>query len=249
MASNSPWSVKGISPEDRESAKMAARKAGVPIGVWLSEKIREAGQEKEEPAETSSEQDNKPSRNSDYQGHIDPRFSFGPGQWRSAEHILSEGIPPLGPGQAPGYSYSPQFHAPPPPPAYQAPPQQPAYPAPPAAVPAVDDTRLRELQQKLQTLDDKIVATEHKLAEAERQLVKAEQKRQEAVQPAMLKIEELEEEIAELRENAGNQSHGGASTAPIERAVMRIAERLQKVEDLTLPDSEPGFFSKLFRRD
>ena len=45
MAQISPWSVKGVSPEDREAAKRAARQAGLPVGAWLSQTIRHAGQE------------------------------------------------------------------------------------------------------------------------------------------------------------------------------------------------------------
>ena len=40
MKSSSPWSVKGIEPEAREAAKLAARRAGVPLGVWLTNMIR-----------------------------------------------------------------------------------------------------------------------------------------------------------------------------------------------------------------
>jgi localization factor PodJL len=39
---NSPWSVKGIDPETREAAKVAARRAGVPVGAWLTQVIRQA---------------------------------------------------------------------------------------------------------------------------------------------------------------------------------------------------------------
>src|SRR5512135_3252372 len=31
-----PWSVKGIRPEARETAKEAARRAGVPLSEWLN---------------------------------------------------------------------------------------------------------------------------------------------------------------------------------------------------------------------
>ena len=34
-----PWSVKGVLPEAREAAKLAARKAGAPLGAWLSQTI------------------------------------------------------------------------------------------------------------------------------------------------------------------------------------------------------------------
>ena len=39
MAQVSPWSVKGVDTAAREAAKNAARQAGVPIGVWLSRAI------------------------------------------------------------------------------------------------------------------------------------------------------------------------------------------------------------------
>ncbi len=34
-----PWSVKGIRPEARETAKEAARRSGMPLGEWLNSVI------------------------------------------------------------------------------------------------------------------------------------------------------------------------------------------------------------------
>jgi localization factor PodJL len=45
MASTSPWSVKGVDPEAREAAKIAARKAGMTVGQWLNQIIRVAASE------------------------------------------------------------------------------------------------------------------------------------------------------------------------------------------------------------
>lgn len=42
MAQISPWSVKGVPYQDRETAKALARQAGLPLGGWLSQLIREA---------------------------------------------------------------------------------------------------------------------------------------------------------------------------------------------------------------
>lgn len=39
MAEKRPWSVKGIDPETRAAAKTAARRAGLTLGVWLSQAI------------------------------------------------------------------------------------------------------------------------------------------------------------------------------------------------------------------
>ena len=41
----SPWSVKGVEPEAREAAKIAARRAGLTIGSWLNQIIRAAATE------------------------------------------------------------------------------------------------------------------------------------------------------------------------------------------------------------
>ena len=42
MTQISPWSVKGVDPQARDAAKTAARKAGKTIGAWLSEVIHNA---------------------------------------------------------------------------------------------------------------------------------------------------------------------------------------------------------------
>lgn len=36
-----PWSLKGVSRTAREAARAAAKREGVPLGVWLSRVIRE----------------------------------------------------------------------------------------------------------------------------------------------------------------------------------------------------------------
>jgi localization factor PodJL len=46
MVDNSlPWSVKGVEPEAREAAKLAARRAGMTLGAWLNRVIRTAAAE------------------------------------------------------------------------------------------------------------------------------------------------------------------------------------------------------------
>jgi localization factor PodJL len=45
MTSVIPWSVKGVDPEAREAAKLAARKAGMTLGDWLNQTIRTAAAE------------------------------------------------------------------------------------------------------------------------------------------------------------------------------------------------------------
>ncbi|KUL96892.1 hypothetical protein DK26_02580 [Bosea sp. WAO] len=41
MATSLPWSVKGVDPRTRDAAKAAARRAGMTLGEWLDNKIRD----------------------------------------------------------------------------------------------------------------------------------------------------------------------------------------------------------------
>jgi len=42
MSSETPWSVRGVEPETREAAKVAARRSGMTLGQWLNRTIRSA---------------------------------------------------------------------------------------------------------------------------------------------------------------------------------------------------------------
>lgn len=61
VTSPSPWSVKGVDPEAREAAKIAARKSGMTVGAWLSQMIRQSAAEQlrnhgsQRPRQPSSE--------------------------------------------------------------------------------------------------------------------------------------------------------------------------------------------------
>jgi localization factor PodJL len=43
MKSGVPWSVKGVEPDAREAAKSKARRAGLTLGAWLNQVIRDSG--------------------------------------------------------------------------------------------------------------------------------------------------------------------------------------------------------------
>lgn len=49
MASNAPWSVKGIDPKTRETAKEFARRSGMTLGEWLNQRILEEGGMPQDP--------------------------------------------------------------------------------------------------------------------------------------------------------------------------------------------------------
>lgn len=109
MSGSSPWSIKGVSREDREFAKHEARKSGEPIGAWLSRRIRDAsgvgppgerrqitagadGQEgpadpsaRVDPPETDRRQGDQ-ARGRRATDH--PDFGFGAGKWRQARETI-----------------------------------------------------------------------------------------------------------------------------------------------------------------
>lgn len=257
MTGASPWSVKGISTEERELAKQAARRAGVPIGQWLSRQIREAAEL--ERASRGSSRGAPGDQRAPEAGMPPPAYQATPGAatygqaapsptasaWRSA---LS--MPPPGP------------EIPHPPPAAYAPPV--AVVARPA--PSVDPARVREVERRLdevRELEERIASLE----KSERRLVALaaeiaalgsridtmEQRSEGQGNAVAREMRRLGAELEELRSRPAEIEAAASvatSTAPIERAVMRLADRLQRVEELTLPDERAGrgLLGRLFRR-
>ncbi len=120
-----PWSVKGIRPEARESAKQAARRAGMPLSEWLNSVIINSAAEQgvddddELFADTSGEELGAVNAKLDALSHRLERLSRGPEAYAP---------PHLRPAVAAPPAYGPQAYAPPayaPPPAYAAPPMPP----------------------------------------------------------------------------------------------------------------------------
>lgn len=56
MATSLPWSVKGVDPRTRDAAKAAARRAGMTLGEWLDNKIRDEAEDNTPPPPTQQEQ-------------------------------------------------------------------------------------------------------------------------------------------------------------------------------------------------
>jgi localization factor PodJL len=115
-----PWSVKGIRPEARESAKEAARRAGMPLSDWLNSVIvhsaAEQGVSPDEEifADGGEEIGAVNAKLDDLSRRID-RLTRGPEAY-APPHMRSQFVPPSG--------YGPQAYAPPH--AYAPPPPQPA---------------------------------------------------------------------------------------------------------------------------
>lgn len=192
MATNSPWSVKGVDPEAREAAKIAARKQGVNVGRWLSNAILAAASE-----ELRTKRPDSDERFSDNANHAN----------RPREVHRDES-------------------------AYDAPQRQDNTPSGPPALTA------EAVLESIQKLASRIEQSEHRTTEA--------------IQPIADKVGELGAQIEEIKSKSG-----GASTAPVERAMMRLSERLDRMEDTSKGPSRPsrtsddgaGFLGRLFGRD
>lgn len=42
MIERMPWTLEGVEPEAREAAKLAAKRAGLPLGTWISQTLMTA---------------------------------------------------------------------------------------------------------------------------------------------------------------------------------------------------------------
>jgi len=260
MTGASPWSVKGISAEERELAKQAARRAGVPIGQWLARQIREAAE---------MERSGRAAGRGQPAG--DGRFGHPPPGWRDGDGAPSASVPPASSPTAAAWRsalavppLAPEMPGPPP--------VQYAPPAPPVAAarpqpPAVEPARVRDLERRVQELraletrlealeklERRVAAVAAELSALGARIDDVEQRVDSRANAVSRELKALGEEVEELRSQpAGTGDTVGsiaASTAPIERAVMRLAERLQRVEELTLPEERTGrgLFARLFRR-
>ena len=286
MALKSPWSVKGVSQEDRDQAKSAARRAGLPVGVWLSQQIRASGANDDSSAEesvggstsqapekTGSENSvsKAPPRGTPVRGGSDSRFTFGPGQWSTATDAVESGRVSQAPPQPWPAARPPVMPMPPepaPPQHVQAPPSagqvmpaihqgvpmashwtmppmaHPMYMPQPTAQQQPTQGPSKEDQETIKALERKVESLQKRLAASEARATKDI----EAIEARLAGFDGLTREVEELRLASSEESEPSYSTAPVERAVMRLSERLQRIEEAILPpESGGGFFSRLFR--
>lgn len=217
MKPSSPWSVKGVEPEAREAAKMAARRAGLPLGTWLSQTIRRAASEELR----SGAPPRQPGAGA--YGTTDPSppgFGYGPppGAQHGPNHGMHPGTqadPQAGFGQ-PGYG----AHG-----GHQVPPQPPA-PTTQAVLESINNLAAR--------------------------IKESEKRTAESLVPLAEKVRDLSEQMESVKESQALDSN------PIERALSRMQERIDQMEDGGRPsgdgrpDNRPGsrrkqgFFSRLF---
>jgi localization factor PodJL len=103
--SPSPWSVKGVDPEAREAAKIAARKAGLTVGAWLNQMIRQSASDQLRSG--GPQQDNAAApgygqRNRPEQRPSNEQYFSGNDGWDTPPQQPGYGsTPPPQPGMAP----------------------------------------------------------------------------------------------------------------------------------------------------
>lgn len=204
--SNSPWSVKGVEPEAREAAKLAARKAGMTLGTWLSQTIRAAAAQQLRHGVPPHQPPPSPGPAANEQ------FAPPPGQHAGAH-------PGAQPGHPPGPTADPasQYGAPPPgyaPDTYADPYNRPQPPAP----------TMQALFDSIQRLSSRIEETESRT--------------QDALTPLAEQVKSLSSELE------GVKNRPQSSNAPVERAMGRIAERLDRLEEDTARPARRGLFGR-----
>jgi localization factor PodJL len=156
----SPWSVKGIDPEAREAAKIAARRARITVGQWLNQTIRAAASEQ---LRNGGRPAPEAPRNGGFTSSTGGEAGVGHGH------------------------HAPEHTAHPPAPTMQA------------------------IFESIQKLSSRVEAAEIKTTAA--------------IAPLAEQVDSLTRQIDEVKQ------HGEVSTAPVERAVTRLSERLQKIEE------------------
>jgi localization factor PodJL len=223
MATNSPWSVKGVAPEAREAAKIAARRQGVNVGRWLSQTILATASE-----ELRSKRGDEP--NQANQPAPSASFTFD-GQ------PISDPVPTAPPPQQQAQQ-----------PTAQQQPAQPHYdpsypPTPPAPAPGTSSPPA--------LTPEAVLASIQKLAT---RIEESENRTAEVLKPIAEKVGELGSQIDHIKANSGG------SSAPVERAMMRLSERLDRMEEPgkksgssggrpSKTSSSGGVMGRLFGRD
>jgi hypothetical protein len=115
---------------------------------------------------------------------------------------------------------------------HQMPPQAPEQ----ALARKVDLEAFKAMELQIESLQKRLAAAEAR-----------EAKETGAVDARLSQIDVLARDVDALRVGAQKDRKPNYSMAPVERAVTRLSERLQKIEDAILqPKSSGGFFSRLF---
>ena len=221
MANNSPWSVKGVAPEAREAAKIAARRQGVNVGRWLSQTILAAASE--ELRSKRGPDDNKPAAPS---GGASFSFTGEPSDSQRRQDAPTPPPPPQQPQalQQPQQPYyEQQYNAPPPP-------NAPGPGGPPALTP---EAVLASIQKLASRIED------------------SEQRTSEILKPIADRVGDLSEQINEIKsQSSGSSAPVERAMMRLSERLDRMEESGKgSTARPSKTSSGGGVMSRLFERD
>ncbi|MDF1792010.1 MAG: hypothetical protein P1U88_08880 [Thalassobaculaceae bacterium] len=242
MSGSSPWSIKGVSRQDREIAKEEARKSGEPIGVWLSRRIRDASADDPAGADRRIEDrravpavhsGGEPASGIPAEGDRrqvvrgmgrrttdHPDFGFGPGNWRQARETIlaredsrfSEGVAALRDRVRTVENRL-----------------------------AARPDAMAEVEERIRTLTGRIAEMAGRLEtlETDRGVITVERK-----------LDRLETDVMELDRFARNLPGETSELMDgLERRIEQLLDRMRVVEEFVLPGRRKGgFFRRMFGR-
>ncbi len=244
MSGSSPWSIKGVSREDREIAKQEARRSGEPIGVWLSRRIRAAAGNDErraapsgggDPGPAGSPSSERPSsgdgpppgddrrqivRGLGRRATDHPDFGFGPGRWRQArDTILAREDARFSESLA---ALRDRVHA--------------------------LENRVEAPSDSADDVEARVRGLSNRIAELAGRLELLESNR--STDMVERKVDRLEDDFIELDRFVRRIPTDMSETVDgLERRIEQLLDRMRVVEEFVLPGQRrPGFFGRLFGR-
>lgn len=253
MSGSSPWSIKGVSREDREIAKEQARKSGEPIGVWLSRRIRDASAST--PAENGAGPANAGPANTASEHRVADRRAAGSASGDGHE------LPPEGDRRQPGRHLGRRAS------------DQPDFSFGPGnwrqareSLLNREDARFSEglaaLRDRVRTVETRLDDRPDAVGDLERRLQGLGDRVSDLVDRLELleaargvdtverKLDRLESDVMDLDRFArGIPGDTSDSLDGLERRLEQLLDRMRVVESFVLPSrTKRGFFGRLFGR-
>ena len=206
--SPSPWSVKGVDPEAREAAKIAARRAGLTVGAWLNQMIRQTASDQLRSGAAGQAAHPGPNKSAGSQSGATP-----PGA--SNEQFFSGGEGWDTPPQHPGYA--------------QTPPPQPGMAPPPApTIQAVFESIQRlssRIEQAEKRTADTIAPIVDKVAELSEQLEQSKESGGTSTAPVERAVQKIADRLDRMESGTPPSSSPGALSAARPLGEPRSTER------------------------
>ena len=201
VVNQSPWSVKGVDPEARGAAKSAARRAGLTIGSWLSQTIHATAAEQLMRSTQGHTASGENPSQSRFSQDHNPESQYNPSQEYNSSQKF---YPKAGYTGSTGFKNTQQSR-----PSYSYSQQpDPGYYIGSKPIPT---PTIQELFASIQLLNSR--------------LEQAELKTNATLEPLAEQVTQLSKKVDQVK------AEKELSTVTVERAVIRIKERLDKMEE------------------